>query len=96
MTTTEVFEKYSDESLLRLGDWVFPNAHPYFHSQLDAEAAVRGTRAAYEDLAGRSDRPVILKEVGLPTALGNLQGGSDAEGVRAVAYRQDALTACEF
>jgi len=65
---TEEIDDYSDESLLQLGDWVFPNAHPYFHNQLDPDAAVRWTRAAYDDLKRRTDRFVMFKEVGLPTA----------------------------
>jgi exo-beta-1,3-glucanase (GH17 family) len=68
VTTTEIIEEYADESLLQLGDWVFPNAHPYFHNQLDPDAAVRWTQAAYNDLKKRSSHLVIFKEVGLPTA----------------------------
>jgi exo-beta-1,3-glucanase (GH17 family) len=73
VTTTEIIEEYSDENLLRLGDWVFPNAHPFFHNQLDPERAVGWTKAAFDDLKRRADRPVIFKEVGLPTA-GDPQG----------------------
>lgn len=68
VTTTEEIDDYSDEALLNLGDWVFPNAHPYFHNQLDPDAAVRWTNAAYDELDRRSDRYVLFKEVGLPTA----------------------------
>jgi len=68
VTTTEVIEEYSDESFLQLGDWVFPNAHPYFHNQLDPQAAIRWTQAAFEDFKKRSPHLVIFKEVGLPTA----------------------------
>jgi exo-beta-1,3-glucanase (GH17 family) len=67
VTTSEIIEKYSDESLLSLGDWVFPNAHPYFHNQLDPDDAVRWTRNVYDDLKRRSGRVVLFKEVGLPT-----------------------------
>lgn len=68
VTTTEEIDDYSDEDLLELGDWVFPNAHPYFHNQVDPEAAVRWTQAAYNDFKRRTDRFVLFKEVGLPTA----------------------------
>lgn len=68
VTTTEEIDDYSNERLLGLGDWVFPNAHPFFHNQLDPNAAVRWTKAAYEDLKKRSKRFVLFKEVGLPTA----------------------------
>ena len=73
VATTEEIDDYSDENLLRLGDWVFPNVHPYFHSQLGPDAAVRWTKAAYDDIKRRSGRFVMLKEVGLPTA-GDSQG----------------------
>ena len=67
-TTTEEIDDYADEDLLRLGDWVFPNVHPYFHNQLDPDAAVRWTQTAYDDFKRRTDRFVMFKEVGLPTA----------------------------
>jgi len=68
VTTTEEIDDYADEDLLRLGDWVFPNVHPYFHNQLDPDAAVRWTQAAFDDFKRRTDRFVMFKEVGLPTA----------------------------
>ncbi len=68
VTTTEEIDDYSDAKLLALGDWVFPNSHPYFHSVTDPQLAVRWTQAAYTDLSRRAGRLVIFKEVGLPTA----------------------------
>jgi exo-beta-1,3-glucanase (GH17 family) len=68
VTTTEEIDDYTEAALLALGDWVFPNAHPYFHSQLDPAAAVQWTAAAYGDISKRAGRFVIFKEVGLPTA----------------------------
>ena len=68
VTTTEELDDYYDEKLLQLGDWVFPNAHPYFHGQLDAVNAVKWTEGAYKDLDGKTDLFVLFKEVGLPTA----------------------------
>lgn len=68
VTTTEEIDDYSDERFLKLGDWILPNAHPYFHNQLDPDAAVQWTKAAYQDLKRRSNRFVLFKEVGLPTA----------------------------
>jgi exo-beta-1,3-glucanase (GH17 family) len=73
VTTTEEIDDYSDENLLRLGDWVFPNVHPYFHNQLESSSAVRWTKGAYDDLKRRAGRLVIFKEVGLPTE-GDTQG----------------------
>ncbi|MCK4340647.1 MAG: hypothetical protein KAY37_02845 [Phycisphaerae bacterium] len=67
VTTTEEIDDYGEEDLLRLGDWVFPNAHPYFHNKLDPASAVRWTQGAYEDLKRKCGRFVLFKEVGLPT-----------------------------
>jgi exo-beta-1,3-glucanase (GH17 family) len=66
-TTTEEIDDYTDDALSQLGDWVFPNAHPYFHDKLDPQSAVRWTQGAYDDLTKRSGRFVLFKEVGLPT-----------------------------
>ncbi len=68
VTTTEEIDDYSDKALLQLGDWVFPNAHPYFHNHLDPDAAVQWTQATYDDIVRRAGRFVMFKEVGLPTA----------------------------
>jgi len=35
---------YADEDLLALGDWVFPNVHPYFHNRLEPETALNVSR----------------------------------------------------
>ena len=68
VTTTEQIEDYADPQLLALGDWVFPNVHPYFHNQLQPLPAVQWTKNAYDDFLRRTDRYVLFKEVGLPTA----------------------------
>jgi len=68
VTTTEEIDNYYDEELLQLGDWLFPNAHPYYHDQLTPDSALRWTKGVYDDLKNRTDRFVLLKEVGLPTA----------------------------
>lgn len=73
VTSTEELEDYFDADLLKLGDWIFPNVHPYFHNQLDPVLAVKWTREAFEDLQRHSKRFVMLKEVGLPTT-GDPQG----------------------
>ena len=67
VTTTEEIDDYYHEEILQLGDWIFPNAHPYFHNQLEPEPALRWTKRVYDDLKNRTDRFVWLKEVGLPT-----------------------------
>jgi len=68
VTTTEEIDDYYDAELLHLGDWVFPNAHPYYHDQLEPDSALRWTQGVYDDLKSRTDRFVLLKEVGMPTA----------------------------
>jgi exo-beta-1,3-glucanase (GH17 family) len=68
VTTTEEIDDYSDNALLQLGDWVFPNTHPYFHNQLDPDAAVPWTKAEYDKTIRQASRFVLFKEVGLPTA----------------------------
>ena len=68
VTTTEEIDDYYDEELLQLGDWIFPNAHPYFHDQSEPDSALRWTKGVYDELKNRTDRFVLLKEVGLPTA----------------------------
>ena len=67
VTTTEELEDYSNTSLLNLGDWVFPNAHPYFHNLVTPESAASWTNAAYHDTEKRAQRFVLFKEVGLPS-----------------------------
>jgi exo-beta-1,3-glucanase (GH17 family) len=75
VATTEEIGDYVDEELLKIGDWIFPNVHPYFHNLLDPSLAVDWTKAAYQDMTRRSgDRFVLFKEVGLPTA-------GDREGI---------------
>jgi exo-beta-1,3-glucanase (GH17 family) len=67
-TTEEIDDYFYNEKLLQFGDWIFPNAHPYFHNKREPEAALRWTQRVYDNLKNRTDRFVWLKEVGLPTA----------------------------
>lgn len=94
VTTTEEIDDYTDDALLATGDWVFPNAHPYFHNQLDPAMAVRWTKAAYEDMAGRAGRFVMFKEVGLPTA-GDARGRLSEEDQKQY-YQELAATDVKF
>ena len=68
VTTAEEMDDYLDEEVWALGDWVFPNAHPYFHGRYDPEASVRWTQGAFAELRRRTGRFVWFKEVGLPTS----------------------------
>jgi exo-beta-1,3-glucanase (GH17 family) len=68
VATAEQYGDYTDERLLKLGDWVFPTVHPYFYNKREPNEAVLWTKAAFDDLTKRSGRFVLFKEVGLPTA----------------------------
>lgn len=68
VTTTEEIDDYADTQLLELGDWVFPNAHPYWHGITAPEQAVQWTGQGFRALQARTHKPVLLKEVGLPSA----------------------------
>jgi hypothetical protein len=55
--------------LIDLGDWLFPNVHPWFHRQQDEPEASRWTKAQVDALKNRAKgRFVICKEVGFPTS----------------------------
>lgn len=71
VSTTEIYERYfSIPELISSSDFLTVNAHPFFHGQQmrDPQRAVEWTVAAYQDLEKLSDKPLILKEVGLPSA----------------------------
>ena len=69
VTTSEVLSLYyTEEKLMSLGDWVFPNAHPYWAGITNPEEAFIWTIEQYNDLALLSnDLSLVFKEVGLPT-----------------------------
>jgi exo-beta-1,3-glucanase (GH17 family) len=72
-STTEVIEKYTDPTLMptlvNITDWVYPNAHPYWHNVTVPTQAVQWTQNAYNQFLGiAGSKPLILKEVGEPTA----------------------------
>jgi len=93
-TTTEQVDDYlNDPNLLQVGDWIFPNAHPYWHDIRDAREAVTWTQAQYDELKHRAPgRPVLLKEVGFPTA-GDPKVGDD---LQAAYYQSLAQTNVRF
>jgi len=68
VTTTEQIEDYTNEELVKLGDWIFPNVHPYWHGKHEIGSAVKWTIDMYDDLKKRSGKSVLLKEVGFPSA----------------------------
>ncbi len=90
VTTTEELGDYLppnplSSTLLSLGDWIFPNVHPYFAGILDPAQAVDWTVARYHDFQGLTTRPVLFKEVGLPSD-GDTNNILSEEG-QAVYYR---------
>jgi exo-beta-1,3-glucanase (GH17 family) len=66
-TTEQINDYYENSPLWTISDWVFPNAHPYFSGNRDPEEAVRWTVKVFNNLNPVSDKPLIFKEVGLPT-----------------------------
>jgi exo-beta-1,3-glucanase (GH17 family) len=76
--TEEIDDYYLEERLLELGSFHAVNAHPYFHSKVTPDAAVRWTVDAYEKFAKLTTKPVFFKEVGLPTAGDNRGDLSEA------------------
>jgi len=66
-TTEEVHDYYENSPLWAISDWIFPNAHPYFSGHRDPREAVEWTEAVFETLDSVSDKPLIFKEVGLPS-----------------------------
>jgi exo-beta-1,3-glucanase (GH17 family) len=69
VATSEDIDEYSfHPELLFAGDWLFPNAHPYWHSAKRPLEAVKWETARYEEMAGNTGRFVLFKEVGLPTS----------------------------
>jgi len=70
ITTSEPLGTYqAHEALLRFGDFLAPNIHPVFdRPQLGPDEAARWVREEAGKLAGRSGKPVFVKETGLPHA----------------------------
>lgn len=66
-TTEQVHDYYENSPLWTISDWIFPNAHPYFAEYRDPQEAVEWTERIFETLALGSDKPLIFKEVGLPS-----------------------------
>ena len=70
VTTTEPSTTYNDE-LKKLGDWIFPNVHPYWSGITNPDSAAKWTKKQYDNFSANTSRVVIFKEVGLPSAGGN-------------------------
>jgi exo-beta-1,3-glucanase (GH17 family) len=69
VATSEEIDDYSfHPELLFVGDWLFPNAHPYWHSTKYPLDAVEWQVTRYTDMVENTNHFVFFKEVGLPTS----------------------------
>ncbi|HUI90343.1 MAG TPA: hypothetical protein VLX61_16615 [Anaerolineales bacterium] len=69
VATSEDVDTYdSRPGLLSVGDWLFPIAHPYWHSTKYPQDAVQWEQAQYSALQDKTGLFVFFKEVGLPTS----------------------------
>lgn len=80
-TTEQVHDYYENSPLWDISDWIFPNAHPYFSGYRISKEAVAWTEGVFETLDSVSDKPLILKEVGLPS-----EGDDDLSPSRQAEY----------
>ena len=80
-TTEEAHDYYENSPLWQLGDWTFPNVHPYFSKRKLPQEAVAWTEQIYKTLLPISNKPLIFKEVGLPSA-----GDDDLSEARQAEY----------
>ncbi|MFT3895801.1 MAG: hypothetical protein QM730_29635 [Anaerolineales bacterium] len=68
VTTSEETDDFEAHPYLyNVGDWVFANAHPYWHATKYAERAVQWEVKKYDLLSEQSGHFVFFREVGLPT-----------------------------
>ena len=67
-TTEQINDYYENSPLWQISDWIFPNAHPYFARIRDPKEAAQWTELVYHNLEHVSKKPIIFKEIGLPTA----------------------------
>lgn len=66
-TTEQVHDYYENSPLWMISDWIFPNAHPYFSGIREPKESVEWTVKVFNNLARISNKPLIFKEVGLPS-----------------------------
>ncbi len=69
VTTTEEIFDYANNELYDLGDWIFPNIHPFLCNVKDPAKAIYWTQGHYNILKKHNydNRPIIFKETGFPT-----------------------------
>ena len=72
VSTTERIGEYFQEKnqLLRLGDWLFPDVSLYWEEERKPKEAYNWLVEQYLKLTSKTDKPVLLKTVGFPSAGG--------------------------
>jgi exo-beta-1,3-glucanase (GH17 family) len=67
-TTEQIFDYYNDD-VLAIGDWIFPNIHPFLCEIKNPKKAARWIQRHYNMLKRHAGtKLIIFKEVGYPTA----------------------------
>lgn len=91
VSTTEIIEAYFGKpELIEWSDFLAVNAHPFFHRVKEPRQAVAWTSKSYQNLLKRAQgKPLLFKEVGLPTA------GEDGLSEEGQAQYYALLTATE-
>jgi len=92
VTTTEEVGDYADPKVRQLGDWLFPNVHPWYQRIGDPSLAVEWVERRFRRLTEWVSKPVLLKEVGLPSA----GDPAASEAKQAAFYRQLSRTQVKF
>jgi len=92
VTTTEEVGDYSNPKVRELGDWLFPNVHPWYQHIPEPSLAVQWVQRRFQRLTEWTDKPVLIKEAGLPSA----GGPSASESNQAAFYRILAGTEVKF
>ncbi|HLD82365.1 MAG TPA: hypothetical protein VI976_00235 [Candidatus Omnitrophota bacterium] len=69
-TTTEQIFDYANDDVLAIGDWIFPNIHPFLAQIKDPEKAAKWIEKHYQRLEKHCpvDKIILFKETGFPTA----------------------------
>ena len=69
VTTSEQIEDYfSVPGLIALGDWLFPNVHPFWNGKTTEPGASKWTKERVDELRTKAEgRFILCKEVGMPT-----------------------------
>lgn len=69
VTTTEQINDYAKDYMLKLGDWIFPNVHPYFSNIRSPLKAAQWIKKYYQIIKRNTplNKPILFKEVGFST-----------------------------